>query len=153
MPVTNKLSQPLTRRLMRPGMLAGRAMRGGGADYEDGIHLDFVHDFHYVKVPGRPPIVADFESLFNFTGDNLSYYRGANGLLLPSVTNKKRREFDLLGNPLGLLIEGQRTNQILHSRDHTNAAWVKVTMTAAKDQVGEDGVANSASSLQATGAA
>lgn len=45
------------------------------------------------------------------------------------------------------------TNQILFARDHTNAAWVKTTMTAALDQVGLDGTANTASSLLATGAA
>ncbi len=42
------------------------------------------------------------------------------------------------------------TNSGLHARDMTNAAWVKTTMTAAKDQTGFDGVANSASSLLAT---
>ncbi|RJP18275.1 MAG: hypothetical protein C4529_13020 [Deltaproteobacteria bacterium] len=52
--------------------------------------------------------------------------------------------------PKGALIEGQRTNLLLYSRDLTNAAWVKTTMTAALDQTGEDGVANSASSLLAT---
>src|SRR6266550_5827889 len=43
-----------------------------------------------------------------------------------------------------------RTNVVLWNRDMTNAAWVKTTMTAAKDQLGVDGVANSASSLLAT---
>lgn len=52
-----------------------------------------------------------------------------------------------IGGPLS---EGTRTNVVLWNRDMTNAAWVKTTMTAAKDQVGVDGVANSASSLLAT---
>ena len=52
--------------------------------------------------------------------------------------------------PLGVLIEGQRTNLLLWSRDMTNAAWAKTNMTAALDQTGEDGGANSASSLLAT---
>ena len=52
----------------------------------------------------------------------------------------------------GALIEGQRTNIATYSDDLTNAAWVKVTMTAAMDQIGPDGVANSASSITATGA-
>lgn len=38
----------------------------------------------------------------------------------------------------------------LWSRDMTNAAWVKVNVTAAKDQTGMDGSANAASSLTAT---
>lgn len=49
-----------------------------------------------------------------------------------------------------VLSEVEATNSGLHARDMTNAAWVKTTMTAAKDQTGFDDVANSASSLLAT---
>lgn len=52
----------------------------------------------------------------------------------------------------GLLIEVARTWVALWNRDFTNAAWVKTSVTAAKDQTGIDGVANAASSLTATGA-
>jgi hypothetical protein len=51
---------------------------------------------------------------------------------------------------LGFLHEPARTNACLYCRDLTNAAYVKTTATAAKDQTGIDGVANSASSLTAT---
>jgi hypothetical protein len=51
-------------------------------------------------------------------------------------------------SPLGLLIEEARTNVVLWNRDLTNAAWtLGATMTRAKDQIGIDGVANSASSI------
>jgi hypothetical protein len=43
-----------------------------------------------------------------------------------------------------------RTNIVLWNRDLTNAAWTMSNVTAAKDQTGIDGVANSASSLTAT---
>lgn len=49
----------------------------------------------------------------------------------------------------GLLVEEARTNVVLWNRDLTNAAWAHVNMTAAKDQTGPDGIANSASSLTA----
>jgi hypothetical protein len=52
----------------------------------------------------------------------------------------------------GLLIEEARTNVVLQNRDLTAAAWVKTGCTAAKNQIGVDGVANSASSLTATAA-
>lgn len=52
----------------------------------------------------------------------------------------------------GYIGEGQRTNSALHARDATNAAWTKTSITAAKDATGIDGVANSASTLTATGA-
>jgi len=53
------------------------------------------------------------------------------------------------------LVEPAATGLALWNRDLTNAAWVKTGgggTTAAKDQVGIDGVANSASSLTADGA-
>ena len=52
----------------------------------------------------------------------------------------------------GLLIEEVRTNLLLYSRDLTNAAWTKTSCTAALNQTGLDGTANSASSVTATGA-
>jgi hypothetical protein len=50
----------------------------------------------------------------------------------------------------GLLTEGARTNIALHNRDLTQAAWVKTDVTAARDALGVDGLANGASRLTAT---
>jgi hypothetical protein len=63
-----------------------------------------------------------------------------------------RFDYDMAGSPLGLLIESARTSVPLWVRDFTNAAWTKTNITAAKDQTGITGVANSASSLAATAA-
>lgn len=118
--------------------------------FYDGIHLDFRRGRHYIKVPGGAATVAPFTTLFTFTGDNKSMYRGQNGLLTASVTNTPRIEYDSGGNLLGLLIEGARTNIGLWSDDGTNAAWVKSNMTNAKTSTGPDGVANSATRLTAS---
>jgi hypothetical protein len=56
------------------------------------------------------------------------------------------------GSSLGLLIEESRTNLVLHSRGLNDAAWAKTDITAAQDQAGLDGAANSASSITATDA-
>lgn len=50
----------------------------------------------------------------------------------------------------GLLLEGARTNLLLYARDFTDAAWVKVNVTAALTQTGILSDANSASLLTAT---
>jgi hypothetical protein len=50
----------------------------------------------------------------------------------------------------GLLVEGARTNRALHSRDLTQAAWTATNITVARNQVGIDGLANTACSLTAT---
>ena len=52
----------------------------------------------------------------------------------------------------GMEIEAHAVNVVLHNRDLTQAAWTLTNASAAKNQTGVDGVANSASSLTATGA-
>jgi hypothetical protein len=54
-----------------------------------------------------------------------------------------------VGTYAGYLAEGQRTNSCLQARD-LSTTWTATTATLAKDQVGIDGVTNSASSLLAT---
>ena len=59
-------------------------------------------------------------------------------------------EYNSSGTCLGVKTENGATNVVLRNRDLTNAAWVKVNVTAAKTQTGIDGIANSASSITAT---
>lgn len=84
-----------------------------------------------------------------FTRAGAAYYLDSSGVLQSAGTGVKRNAHYINGKPT-LLLEGARTNVVLWDRDMTNAAWTKTTMTAAKDQVGPDGVTNSASSLLAT---
>lgn len=123
----------------------------------DGIHYDARLNPNaggrcVVKVPGSGARVGALSDFFTFTGGNQSLYRGAAGLLVQSVTNTPRIEYDASGNLLGLLIEGARTNLALHSGDGTNAAWVKSNMTNAQTSTGPDGVALSATRLTAAAA-
>jgi len=120
------------------------------ARFDEGVHLNFKTGKLYVKSRGAPATIAPLTSLFTFTGDALSYYRAASGLLVPSIANTPRIEYDASGNLLGLLVEGSRTNLGLHSNDLTNAAWTKSNTSAAKTSTGPDGVANSASRLTAS---
>ena len=73
---------------------------------------------------------------------NLQFFVQLNdGAIIPEDTLK------------GILIEGSRTNIALWTRDLTNAAWVKSTMTVAKNETGIDGTASTASKLTATSTA
>lgn len=81
------------------------------------------------------------------------------GTLGTVAANVLRTEWvDLDGDGIretpGIALEGSRTNVVLWNRDLTNAVWVSGGggTTAAKDQTGIDGVANSASRITATGA-
>ena len=56
-------------------------------------------------------------------------------------------------NLLGFRRESAATNNLLHSRDLSNAAWsTKTNITAAKTATGLDGIANTATTLTATAA-
>ena len=71
-------------------------------------------------------------------------------LLWTEVASGSARSYYTSGGMYaGWLQEGATTNRCLHSRDLTNVVWVAVTVTAAKNQVGIDGVANSCSLLTA----
>lgn len=54
---------------------------------------------------------------------------------------------DGIWRPAGLRVQGSQTNALLHSRDGTNGAWNDTTATVTRDQVGIDGVANTASKV------
>jgi len=80
-------------------------------------------------------------------------YVGSDGLIATAASGVARFGHDpTTFAPIGLLVERSGTNECLHNRDFSNAAWVKSNITALKDETGEDGVANSASSLLATDA-
>ena len=59
-------------------------------------------------------------------------------------------EYDAAGVSRGLLVEPAATNLVLHSNDHTNAAWSNTNSTDARTATGPDGVANSATVITAS---
>lgn len=97
------------------------------------------------------PSPGTLSSAFTFTRASTGNYFDSAGVLQSAAVDAKRYEYhnETLAYR-GLLLEQARTNSVLWCRDFTNAAWVKSNVTAAKDQTGIDGSANSASSLTAT---
>lgn len=116
---------------------------GGGNAKTGGVAPKFAWNF--TGTNSLPPGSTFTRALANAT------FFGSNGLLQTAAANQLRFDYGQnSGVALGALIEEAKTNVIIFNRDFTNAAWVKTTMTAALDQVGIDGAANSASSLLAT---
>ncbi len=112
-------------------------------------------DLKYASAPASGHVGAGLASangVGSYTGNGTDYMYlwGAKLEEGSSVTRYKKSGSSPAYAPKGVLIEGQRTNLLLYSRNMTNAAWTKTNMTAALDQTGEDGAANSASSLLAT---
>lgn len=82
------------------------------------------------------------------------YFDGSGNSLLAAANKLRLQWEDLDGDGVretpGILLEGTRTNVVLHNRDMTNAAWTKTNVSAVKDQTGIDGVASSASRITAS---
>ena len=109
-------------------------------------------------VAPQPTLNLDFRGCSGIDGRisftraaNTATFFGSNLLLQTANANVPRLDYNYAtGACNGLEIEQASTNVAIQNRDLTNAAWVKVTATAALDQTGIDGAANSASSLLAT---
>lgn len=88
----------------------------------------------------------------DFTRATAAWMFNSSGLLEQAALDQPRFDYGTPGSGQlqGLLLEGGQTNQCLQSRDLTQAAWTKTSATAAKNQTGLDGAANSASSLTAS---
>jgi hypothetical protein len=75
----------------------------------------------------------------------------ASGLIESVASGVPRLDYTGGGCP-SLLLEPQRANLALHSRDLTDIVWVKLNVTAAKTAIGADGVASGATTLTASAA-
>lgn len=110
----------------------------------------------FPTVPFKPTVWANWAAMpwldeqFTFTRSAAALYLDRAGVLRTAAVDEPRFHTIYSSGQSGLLIEGGRTNVVLWNRDLTNAAWTKTNVTAAKDQTGPDGVANSASKLTAT---
>lgn len=99
------------------------------------VDLDFADTAYFPS-----PVDSAITTTRAFTG----YAQTSSGLWVPFASNAPR----ITNN--GLLIEELRQAIQLWARDLTNAAWVKSNITATLDQIGADGVVNSATRLTAT---
>lgn len=115
-----------------PRMLASR----GGVAPVSMLDLDFT----------SPGIVAALGSAIvcNRATPPFAYADDASGVWIPFAPNTPRI------TTKGLLVETSKTNLLKNNRNLTGGTWTKTNVTAVQDQVGIDGVANSACRLTAT---
>lgn len=86
-----------------------------------------------------------------FTRASTDWGFDSSGILRRVPLNTPVFDYDLSsGQSLGIRLNPEATNSLLHNRDLSQAAWVKTNITAARDQVGLDGASNTASRLTAT---
>ncbi len=75
--------------------------------------------------------MSTFSELIDFTRSSTGTYLGSDGLIKTANVDEPRLEYDASGQPLGLLIEEQRTNLALNSVNaSSDNATTNVTQTA-----------------------
>lgn len=133
-----------------PNINYRRRLSGGNSAFHDGLSTDFATGKYYYRTPGRALVqFATPQSMFTWSSST-KWTRQANQLFTASGANTPAYEWNTSGVALGIRQEVAKTNIGLWSDDLTNAAWVKVNVTAAKNATGPDGTVNSASTLTAT---
>ena len=121
--------------------------------------------FNYLGdgVSGAKISAVSFVDVTNYDASYVPEYVSVGVLSAPfhgaGIDGAKYFETDWQGAPipaanlLGFRREASATNNLLHSRDLSNAAWsTKTNITAAKTATGLDGIANTATTLTATAA-
>src|ERR1700721_852290 len=108
------------------------------------IDIDFVNNLAYLDNGAGVGLVTLPANLLSTTRASAENYTDTSCNVTYVNSN-----IAALGNN-GLQVFEARTNVVLWNNDLTNAAWTASNVTAAKDQTGPDGVANSASSVIAT---
>ena len=133
-----------------------KKIRVGRTDNDNNLILDIEAEDEYsqhliLSADLTSKTTADVGDQLNFTRTTTASYWDR-GLLKYASKREPRFETNSAGTALGALLETARTNYATYSRDLSNVAWVKTTMTATLDQTGIDGIANTASLVTATGA-
>jgi hypothetical protein len=119
----------------------------GTAGISLGLFSDGVAHVEYFNGGNLPADVT-----FSRTNNN-AWDFNSSGNITQVNANIPRFDYGFPGSTTlqGLLIEGTAQNEIISSRDLTNAAWTASSATVALSQAGIDGATNSASSITATG--
>lgn len=127
---------------MRPALRQILSSPGWGLPYNPDIQFDFARGVAR-KGPGA---VVPSSSLITVSRASTAMVDDLKGQWRAFPANTLAR------SDKGAFDWESRTNLALWCRDLTNAAWAKVTMTAALTATGIDGAANSATTITATGA-
>lgn len=118
-------------------------VRWGGLAQAIDFYADFTRGLYWIRGVG----IVSVGQFISLAGSGTQWEANASGVYESFATT-----VPAIQAGMGFAILEGRTNVVTYRRDMTNAAWVKTSITAAKDQVGIDGTANGASSLTATGA-
>ena len=95
-------------------------------------HTDMVAGVYYAGKRRRASLTAQFQAAgWSFARSSAATYISAAGVITPAASDAPRIDHDPVAlTPLGLLLEGARTNLIQYSADLANAYWSRNGTTA-----------------------
>jgi hypothetical protein len=100
----------------------------------DGLAIDFTDMSMVIRDTATP--ANNFSGVpstkLTYSSPSTKWIRNASGLLESGTT--LRTEYDVNGNPLGLLIEEQRTNLLIRSQQFDDPAWAASNVSITPDQ-------------------
>lgn len=157
MALARGLVRPLRRNLVRGLVLAADTVSAASllAQYPAGMAMDYYSNTVSVKDPvtaANNKTDIPVASWATVTRASTGWYFDSAGLLKSAGNNVPRLvHHDPISRVAqGMAWETSRTNLELHSADLTQAVWIKTDVDVAKNQVGIDGTANSATLITAT---
>jgi len=110
-----------------------------------GLNAPFVRQgLHTPKSLFLDFISGTLDPRVTFTRASTATFTGSNGLIQSAAIDAPRFTYDPVTlQPLGLLIEEQRSNLVTYSEDFTNVLWIKTATTvSANATVSPDGTSN-----------
>jgi hypothetical protein len=136
---------------LRGGVSGGIGV-GVAPSQHDGLVANLLTGVFYTRpAGGAVTTFASFKDMLSTFTCPATWVRGANGIWSQTAANSVPLQYNADGTIYGMIAEfASRTNSLLHSNDLTNVVWTKTNGAAAKDQIGPDGVANSASRFTAS---
>lgn len=99
-------------------------------DAPEGAAFDFVSGRAWVRDRTIPAnnFLGDVNDLLTYASPSVKYVTNSAGLLVPGTTLRCDHD-PATGEPLGILVEGQRTNLLLQSSGFVEAPWTKIAAT------------------------
>ena len=138
------------------GYVADAAVSAGGslaAYAANGVIPEFVVDFVHAGGPRYLGTLSSYEDL-GFSRLSAGRYQDASGVLRTAGVDEPRFTHHLHNGewyPGGLLLEPGSSNVFTAPNDFTNGQWVKASSAITYDQIGPDGVVNSAATMAGNG--
>lgn len=118
--------------LMTPAYARGGAQWWSAFNSPSGVAPALVLDYENDRYMADA-VASDFDTLHTFARASTATYRDSSGVIQTAASGVQRLDHDKDGNPLGLLMEEARTNELTRSQELDHSDWNKINATISTD--------------------